>query len=85
VNNDNHAGPEDHVYNKTYILTPEPDNTPTPTVTDGGVLNAASFANDGKVGLPVAPGSLVTIFGSNFGTAASAAPVECRFRPVSAA
>jgi uncharacterized protein (TIGR03437 family) len=36
-----------------------------PTVVDGGVLNAGSFAKDSSgLGSPVAPGSLVTIFGS---------------------
>lgn len=36
-----------------------------PSVFDGGVVNAASFAQ----GQPVAPGSLVSIFGSRFATA----------------
>lgn len=46
----------------------------TPTVIDGGVLNAASFAKDssGK-GSPVAPGSLVVIFGSNLGSTLASA------------
>ena len=36
----------------------------TPAVAQGGVLNGASFAT----GQPVAPGSLVSIFGTNFAT-----------------
>jgi len=37
----------------------------TPSVAPGGVLNAASFAKDSSgLGSPVAPGSLVAIFGS---------------------
>ncbi|MEO8028510.1 MAG: IPT/TIG domain-containing protein [Bryobacteraceae bacterium] len=35
-----------------------------PSVVDNGILNGGSFA----VGQPVSPGSLVTIFGDNFGT-----------------
>jgi len=36
-----------------------------PSVVNGGVLNSASFAKDANgLGLPVAPGSLVSIFGS---------------------
>lgn len=40
-----------------------------PSIVTGGVLNAASFAKDANGhGTPVAPGSLVAIFGSNLGT-----------------
>src|SRR5580692_5331057 len=39
-----------------------------PTIVPGGVLNAASFAkNANGQGSPVAPGSLVAIFGSGLG------------------
>jgi uncharacterized protein (TIGR03437 family) len=39
-----------------------------PTIVPGGVLNSASFAkNPDGTGSPVAPGSLVTIFGTNLG------------------
>lgn len=45
-----------------------------PSIVPGGVLNAASFAkNSSGEGTPVAPGSLVAIFGSGFGTSTSAA------------
>ncbi len=40
-----------------------------PSVTAGGVLNGASFAT----GQPVAPGSLVSIFGTNLASTSSAA------------
>jgi uncharacterized protein (TIGR03437 family) len=40
-----------------------------PSVAAGGVLNGASFAN----GQPVAPGSLVSIFGTNLSSTSSAA------------
>jgi uncharacterized protein (TIGR03437 family) len=41
----------------------------TPSVASGGVLNGASFAT----GQPVAPGSLVSIFGTNLASTSSAA------------
>src|SRR5262249_35118184 len=43
-----------------------------PSVATGGVVNAASFAKtaDG-LGSPVAPGSLVSVFGSNLGASAT--------------
>jgi uncharacterized protein (TIGR03437 family) len=45
-----------------------------PTVVPGGVLNAASFAkNSSGQGSPVAPGSLVTIFGSDLGVTQASA------------
>ena len=37
----------------------------TPSVAENGVLNAASYANPASPGSAVAPGSLVSIFGSN--------------------
>jgi uncharacterized protein (TIGR03437 family) len=36
----------------------------TPSVTENGVLNSATFATVGQTGHPVSPGSLVSIFGS---------------------
>ncbi len=50
-----------------YTLTPGTNDPPS--IVTGGVLNAASFAkgSDG-LGTPVAPGSLVSIFATNFGT-----------------
>jgi uncharacterized protein (TIGR03437 family) len=45
-----------------------------PTVVPGGVLNAASFAkNSAGQGTPVAPGSLVAIFGSDLGVTQASA------------
>jgi uncharacterized protein (TIGR03437 family) len=67
----------DHVYTASYTLTPQAAGD-APTIVTGGVLNAASFAkNSNGLGSPVAPGSLVSIFASNFATSqsdASAAP-----------
>lgn len=77
VNDDQNAGPEDHVYTNSYVLTPAAA-LPPPTIAAGGVVNAASFAKGANgLGLPVAPGSLVAIFGTNLGLAqadASSAP-----------
>jgi uncharacterized protein (TIGR03437 family) len=67
VNYDNQPDAGDHVYTASYTLTPA-GALPAPTVVPGGVLNAASFAKTSSgVGAPVAPGSLVAIFGSNLG------------------
>ncbi len=64
VNNNDQSDAGDHVYTKTYVLTPAAAGPP-PTVADGGVLNAASFAKDANGhGSPVAPGSLIAIFGT---------------------
>lgn len=50
-----------------FTIDPAAVSLPPPTVTSGGILNAAS-------GTPgIAPGSLISIFGLNFGTAPSAA------------
>lgn len=67
VNLDGHESGADHVYTANYVLTPGTNNPPS--IVTGGVLNAASFAkgSDG-LGTPVSPGSLVSIFASNFGT-----------------
>jgi uncharacterized protein (TIGR03437 family) len=45
------------------VATPVSSSTPPPTLSAGGILNAASFALDSA---PVAPGSIVSIFGSHF-------------------
>jgi uncharacterized protein (TIGR03437 family) len=69
VNDDQMADAPDHVYTNSYVLTAGAP-LPPPTVAAGGVLNAASFAKGSNgLGLPVAPGSLVAIFGSNLGSA----------------
>jgi uncharacterized protein (TIGR03437 family) len=69
VNDNQDADAGDHVYTNSYVLTPAAA-LPPPTIVAGGVLNAASFAKASNgLGLPVAPGSLVAIFGSNLGSA----------------
>jgi uncharacterized protein (TIGR03437 family) len=68
VNNNGRPDGGDHVYTAEFVLTPASSN-PTPTIVKGGILNAASFAKDPQGrGTAVAPGSLVSIFASNFGT-----------------
>ena len=68
VNNNIMADALDHVYTNTYVLTPA--QAETPAVVDGGVLNSASFAKDANgLGSAVAPGSLVSIFGTYQGAA----------------
>ncbi len=54
------------IANPAPVITPPPPPPPTPpSVAAGGVLNAASFAKDGSgKGTAVAPGSLVSIFGT---------------------
>jgi uncharacterized protein (TIGR03437 family) len=68
VNLNDQADSGDHVYTNDYVLAPGAANPPS--IVTGGVLNAASFAKgaDG-FGTAVSPGSLVSIFASNFGTA----------------
>jgi uncharacterized protein (TIGR03437 family) len=44
------------------VATPVDSGTPPPTLNTGGVVNAASFAADA----PAAPGSIVSLFGTNF-------------------
>ncbi|PWU09278.1 MAG: hypothetical protein C5B51_06550 [Terriglobia bacterium] len=52
----------DHIYTKTYTLTPGAAG-PAPSIdAQKGIQNGASFVQ----GQPVAPGSYVAIFGSNF-------------------
>ncbi len=48
--------------------------SPVPAISPGGVVNAATFA----AGAPVAPGSIISIFGSNFATA----PAQATFTPL---
>jgi len=68
VNNNHQADSGDHVYTANYVLTPASSQT-APGIVTGGVLNAASFAKDSNgLGMAVAPGSLVSIFASNFGS-----------------
>ena len=45
----------------------------TPSVAENGVLNSASFVTVGQPGHPVAPGSLVSIFGSELAAGLSTA------------
>jgi uncharacterized protein (TIGR03437 family) len=50
----------------------------TPTITPGGVVNAASYTGGG-----IAPGELVAVFGSNFGTSAvQTAPLDNNAYPL---
>ena len=56
------------------ILFPALVYAQTPAVADGGVLNGASFAKDANGrGMPVAVGSLVSIFGANLATSLASA------------
>ena len=56
----------------------------TPVVADGGVLNAASFAKDSSGhGTPVAPGSLVDIFGAAQGAFSGALAAHADTVPLS--
>jgi uncharacterized protein (TIGR03437 family) len=74
VNNNNLADAGDHVYTNTYVLTPA--QTQAPSVCDGCVLNAASFAKDSQGhGAAVAPGSLVQIYGTFTGATLADADV----------
>jgi uncharacterized protein (TIGR03437 family) len=67
TDNNDQSDAGDHIYNANYVLTPGTNNPPT--IVTGGVLNAASFAKGSNgQGTPVAPGSLVSIFASNFGS-----------------
>jgi uncharacterized protein (TIGR03437 family) len=60
---------------QTFSLTVGAAPSVGPIVANGGVLNAASFAKDSSgLGLPVAPGSLVSIFGTFPGATAASAP-----------
>jgi uncharacterized protein (TIGR03437 family) len=69
VNNDRKASGLDHVYTASYVLTPGAA-LPPPAISTGGVLNAVSFAVDASNhASPVAPGTLVQVYGSNLGAA----------------
>jgi uncharacterized protein (TIGR03437 family) len=75
VNNNHVNDAGDHVYTANFTLTPASSQS-APSIVTGGVLNAASFAKDSSgLGSPVAPGSLVAIFASNFGDTESDASV----------
>ena len=54
----------------TLVITPRsappPSSPPIPKVLENGVVNAASLIPFGQPGHPMAPGSMVSIFGSNF-------------------
>ena len=69
----------DHVYTNSYVLTFAAAGPP-PSIFPGGVLNSASYAKDSQGnGSPVAPGSLVQIYGTNFGSSpahAAAVPLS---------
>lgn len=53
------------------VATPVSSGAPPPTLSAGGIVNAASFAGDNA---PVAPGSIVSIFGSKFISALAVPP-----------
>jgi hypothetical protein len=53
------------------ITLPSSSSGPTPSINQGGVLNAASYAVSNGAGAPVAPGSLVAIFTSTLATTAA--------------
>jgi uncharacterized protein (TIGR03437 family) len=52
------------------VATPQASQAPLPTLGAGGIVNAASFAG----GAAVAPGSIVSIFGTNFASQLAGAP-----------
>ncbi|MBI3666436.1 MAG: hypothetical protein HY236_09485 [Acidobacteria bacterium] len=52
---------------------PLPAVAQTPNVGDNGVVNGASFVPFGQPGHPTAPGSIVSIFGTNFASAPAGA------------
>jgi len=65
-----------------WIFSTLPVQAQTPQVVDGGVLNGASFAK----GQPVAPGSLVSIFGSDLASSTAqydSVPVSTTLEDVS--
>jgi uncharacterized protein (TIGR03437 family) len=51
----------DRIYTTSITIQPEPSG-PTPTISDGGVVNHASFAPDSA---PMAPGSIAAIIGTD--------------------
>jgi uncharacterized protein (TIGR03437 family) len=62
ANGNNQDDTGDHVYTATYTLSPASANTPT--ISENGVVNGASFASG------ISAGSWVTILGSNFSSVA---------------
>jgi uncharacterized protein (TIGR03437 family) len=62
VDDNQDADSGDHVYTNSYVLTPAAA-LPAPTILSGGIGNAANYSKD------LAPGSLVSIFGTNVGSA----------------
>lgn len=48
------------------VATPVQAAGPPPVLTSGSVLNAASFARAGEADHAIAPGSIVSVFGTNF-------------------
>jgi uncharacterized protein (TIGR03437 family) len=63
-NNEDDTG--DHIYNKTFTLTPAASSSQTPTISSAGVVNGASFAAG------IEGGSWVTIQGTNLATSTRA-------------
>ncbi len=61
----------DHIYTATYSLTPAVA-APSPTITSGGVLNAASQAIAGLPNSAIAQGSVFNINGTTLGPASPA-------------
>jgi|SRR5579871_748532 len=62
----------DHIYTKTYTLTPTTSGGPTPTIDPTLTVQNQTLAPN-AVGQAVAAGSLVSIYGTNFATAATLA------------
>jgi uncharacterized protein (TIGR03437 family) len=55
------TGGGDHIYTRNLAVQPEASG-PTPSVSEGGVVNNASFALHPA---PIPPGTIIAIFGSN--------------------
>src|SRR5260370_10318111 len=60
----------DHIYTANYTLTAGAAS-PSPAITSGGIVNAASQAIPGLPNAAIAQGSIFVINGLNFGTGAS--------------
>jgi uncharacterized protein (TIGR03437 family) len=77
----------DHIYSATYTLpvgAAAPPPPPAPTISDGGVLNAASLAPAGLPNGAIAQGSLFVINGSNLGPDGASVQVSVNGSNVSA-
>ncbi len=77
----------DHVYTATYTLVAgggAPSTPPTPTITDGGVRNAASLALAGLPNGAIAQGSIFVINGSNLGPDGATVQVSAGGKTVAA-